>query len=152
MAQSSAQRKVPPIGQDVPLADSPFAGNGSGITAEDIRAAGPEPGKSKPETELIIEALQRIYVGMGVGLAFLPNLQLDGMLVASSADDLAESWRDLLDNDPKVRRMLRKLLKSSAWGAVITAHMGVAIAIAKNHPEGIQHLIRRRSSETLSSE
>lgn len=131
----------------VPLSESPFADN-PGPSVDDVRAAAPEPGKSKPETELILDALERIYAGVGIGIAFVPSLAADGMIVASSATDLAESWRDLLDNDPKVRKILRKLLKSSAWGTVITAHMAVAVAIAKNHPEGLSHLVKpKRKSD-----
>lgn len=126
----------------VPVGDSPFAesdtGKGGPIPIDEL----PPQSKSKAETELILKSMLGGYVGIGKVVA-LVNRD-DGIAIARNAEDLCESWRMLLDNDPKLRKTMLRTIKGSGWGAVISAHAGVALAILGNHPTAVQHLYERR--------
>lgn len=100
--------------------------------------------KSKSDTELIITALTQAYATVGQGIFLFVNQQ-DGRLIVSESEDLAESWRNLLDNDPKLRRIMKGMIKGGGWGTVITAHLAVATAIVGNHPGAMQHLFKKKS-------
>lgn len=56
-----------------------------------------------------------------------------GPAIAGSAHTAAVAWDELAQKNPAVRRSLRKLTQGSAWGAVLAAHMPIAIAIAGAH-------------------
>lgn len=127
--------------QTIPEDKSPFRDE---PTEKEIKDAAPKV-KSKPDTELIIKALTKTYVGVGVGVGFFSPM--DSMAIVSNAEDLAESWRTLLDNDPKMRRIMKKFTESSGWGSVVAAHGLVATQIMKNHEVNFGHLIKPKAKE-----
>jgi hypothetical protein len=55
------------------------------------------------------------------------------MMIAASATQLAESWRPLLESDPKVRKFWQKITTGGGWGAVTLAHGMLAIGIMRAH-------------------
>jgi hypothetical protein len=83
---------------------------------------------------------------MGVTLVSMP----DGMRIIQNAETLTESWRQILDNDTKLRRLMKKLIQGSGWGAVIAAHIAVAIPIINNHTDGFGHLFSGRQATPQS--
>lgn len=124
---------APPLGREIPTPTVP---------------------KGHIDTQKIINALTRSYTAAGVGLATAGKLKgsdslvADGAVLIGSANELAESWRELLDNDPKVRKALKKLIETSGWTAVIMAHGGLIATIAKeNHGATLSGLIRRRTHQ-----
>jgi hypothetical protein len=100
--------------------------------------------RSKAETELILKSLAKTYalVAQFVMLVSIP----DGALIAQNIDDLTDSWRQLLDDDPKLRKTMLKLVKSSGWGTVISAHLAVALPMAVNHKDQFGHLIKPKTA------
>ena len=134
---------------DVGSAPTFSATNGEAPFAETLDDIKPEMAKSKADTELIIEALKQAYVL--VGTVTIPFSQADGFVIVRNAEDMAESWRMLLDNDIKLRKRMKTLIQGSGWGTVITAHVPVVIAIMQNHKDSFDHLVKRRSTTTAQS-
>lgn len=118
--------------------DSFFNGKTDGIP--DIEM--PELPRSKAETELILKSLAKTYA-LTAQFVMLVSIQ-DGATIARNIDELTESWRQLLDDDPKLRKTMLKLVKSSGWGTVISAHLAVGLPIALNHKDKFVHLVKPR--------
>lgn len=72
---------------------------------------------------------------------------VDAQVIASNASELAESWRGLLENNPKVRASFMKMMEASGWSTVIMAHLMVALPIFKNHQASFEHLTNKRNSD-----
>lgn len=89
-------------------------------------------GVTSVATDKIIDALTETYAAIGMGIAFTIDGQ-DGQQIVMNAPKLAESWRDLLDNDPKVKKALQKLVQASGWSTVMVAHITVAAPIVMRH-------------------
>lgn len=76
-------------------------------------------------------ALARMYVAIGMSVfPFDPHC---GRTIIDSADQCAEALEELAKTNPEVRRILISLVTASAWGAVITAHAPIVMAIALHH-------------------
>jgi hypothetical protein len=129
-------------------ADAPTFPNGDAgrETLDDIK---PDMAKSKADTNLIIEALKQAYVL--VGTVTVAINAPDGFVIVRNAEDMAESWRMILDNDAKLRRRMKSLIQGSGWGTVITAHVPVVIAILNNHKGSFEHLVKRRDTANQSA-
>ena len=124
--------------------------NGDEQFQKELADAMPAMGKSKADTNLIIEALKQSYALIGtIAVAFSPA---DGFIIVKNAEDLAESWRMILDNDPKLRRRMKSLIQGSGWGTVVTAHVAVAVPILNNHRNSFEHLIRKRQPTDANSD
>lgn len=90
-----------------------------------------KPRSSGKSVDTLIAQIAQVYTGLGIGVSFLPNGQMPGMIVANEAGRLAESWRSLIERDSRVRAMWEKMVTGSGWASVITAHALVASAIVK---------------------
>ena len=126
------------------MSEAPSFGpsNGDAAFDKELADAMPPMAKSKADTNLIIEALKQTYTLIGtISVAFSP---VDGLIIVRNAEDLAESWRMILDNDAKLRRRMKSLIQGSGWGTVVTAHVAVAVPLINNHRDKFQHLIRKR--------
>lgn len=151
--RATAARKrvaLPPSvsSEPVDMADAPIFPDGESAreTLDDLK---PEMAKSKADTNLIIESLKQAYVLVGtVTVAIHPA---DGFVIVRNAEDMAESWRMILDNDPKLRKRMKTMIQGSGWGTVITAHVPVVIAIMNNHKGSFEHLVKRRESADQSA-
>lgn len=51
-----------------------------------------------------------------------------GSSVIDNAPALGEAWSKVADENPQVREAIERLLTVSVWGALITAHLPIAIA------------------------
>lgn len=91
-------------------------------------------GTPSTSTDKIIDALGELYVAVGFGVSFIDNF--DGMTITQASGNLAESWRPLIDNDPKIKKALSKLVEASGWGGVLIAHAMVAAPIVAHHSNG----------------
>jgi len=69
--------------------------------------------------------------------------QFDAMAIANSSDKLAKSWITLAESDPKVRKFLEKMVTGTGWGAVIVAHLMVAVPILIHHEKIPTGLMQR---------
>lgn len=106
------------------------------------RAANTTGGRTK-SIDILISQMTDLYAGVATGLTFLPSekVQVDGMILASGASKLAESWRPLIENDPKIRKFWTRMTTGSGYGAVIIAHVMIALPILSNHglvPNGVK--------------
>lgn len=143
MATSSARRSpsadLPPTIASTPLDDGPdpFV-EGGGIPDFSGMV---EERKSSKETDVIIAALGQTYV-IAAQVVSLFNIK-DGLAIGQRIPELTESWRKLLDDDPKLRKRMLGMAKASGWGAVFAAHAMVALPIIANHKDDFGHLIKR---------
>ncbi len=131
---------------EVPPEDSPFA-KGSPDFQPDaaVKAIAPDMPKSHAETEFILKALLKTYTSTGILVsAFSPS---DGYLIVQNAEELTESWRQLLDTNPKMRKTMKKTIEGGAWGAVISAHLMVAVPIFNNHRDKFTHLVKPKNRD-----
>lgn len=119
--------------------DEFFNGAAQGIPDFDM----PDMPKSKAETELILKSLAKTYA-LTAQFVMLVSMK-DGAQIANNIETLTESWRQLLDDDPKLRKTMLKVVKSSGWGTVLSAHLAVALPIAVNHKDKFAHLIKPRT-------
>lgn len=82
-------------------------------------------------TDKLVEGIKQLYAQVGAIVCFVsPD---DGMIVATNAETLGESWRSLIERDANVRKMWEKMLMGSGWSGVIIAHALVAYPIVQNH-------------------
>lgn len=52
-----------------------------------------------------------------------------GIAVIESADDCGEAWEELARTNPRIRRVLLKMISGGAWGAVLMAHAPIFMAV-----------------------
>lgn len=83
--------------------------------------------------DMLIGQIADLHRNIGMGLSFVPNMSLDGMAVASEASKLAESWRPLIEKDPKIRKAWERITTGSGWGTVMLAYGGIGLTIASHH-------------------
>lgn len=154
MALTISEDDVPPIEPDEPTAIFPPAAPGEFICATcgfPIEfQQGKKRGKYHPEcrptqtattsrgsrttsVDTLISQIADLYRNVGFGVTLIPGAQLDGMAVSMEAGKLAESWRPLIEKDPKIRKAWERITTGSGWGTVVMVHAGIALAIASNH-------------------
>lgn len=68
-----------------------------------------------------------------VALAIMPFDAECAMAIMTAAPKAAESLNELAKVNPGVKRVLIMLTQTSAWGAVITAHLPIIIAVSVHH-------------------
>ena len=88
--------------------------------------------------------LTQVYAFAGTAVfAFDPYC---GRAILTSAESAAEAMDQLARENPAVKRVLEALVKTSALGTVIAAHMPIIMAIAMHHgPENISEIMTRVS-------
>lgn len=137
--------------ESIPEDSTPFSkrrASARQATREDVGE--PDTKKLKPDTVLIIDSLRKTYWGLGVGIRVFDPVA--GMQIAAAANDLAESWTTVLENDTKLRRMMKKMITGGGWSTVILAHLVVALPIMESHGVSFSHLIRRKNQESEGAE
>lgn len=87
----------------------------------------------------ITKGLTSWYVTAGTAVSVIPSpraaepmngtvAQVIGLNMASNAQECAQAWAQLADENPAVREVLERVLTVSAIAAVITAHMPILAA------------------------
>lgn len=72
------------------------------------------------------EALTRYYILLGMGISPMrPQL---GAALAAQAEECAKAWCDVAKENDSVRRVILWLVEGGAWGALLLAHLPIAIA------------------------
>jgi hypothetical protein len=107
------------------------------------RASSPAPGAPltpdearrfvKDDTEhyrpgLLVKPLQDLYAAAGT--VTLPFNAPVGTALLQNAETCAISLDNAAKQDPRIRKALMSLVKTSVWGPVIAAHMPIAMALA----------------------
>lgn len=84
-----------------------------------------------------VEPLMEMYGFIALGLmAVDPQC---AMAIMEAAPKAAESLDALAKKNPGVRRVLVMLTQTSAWGAVIAAHMPIIVAISVHHIPAVKN-------------
>lgn len=89
-------------------------------------------GRKSASIDALVEQIATFYTMAGFGLTMYKPLQFEGMVVSSEASKLAESWRSLLESNPKVRKVWERMFTASAYGSIVTAHLAVLLPIAQH--------------------
>lgn len=110
-----------------PRKATPPSGERSSSPRNDARPKAGRPSKDA----LMTEKLADIYGFVGLGVAwFAPE---DGRIIIERSEACAASLVTWSKESAPVAKFLDRLVTTSAIGAVITAHVGLGLAIAANH-------------------
>lgn len=77
--------------------------------------------RAAPGARKLHEQLTELYVSIGT-IAITPLDPLAGALFVARSDELAQTWVDLAETNPAVKRALQKLVEAGGWGGVVIAH------------------------------
>lgn len=103
----------------------------------------PTPPKHKPKQ--LESQLAGMYTMAGLGV-FSFDQQL-GAVIMSKSDECAKALSDVADKNPAVKKALNNMLATSAWGAVISAHLPIVVLAATKYvPQ-----LNERYGETVSA-
>lgn len=103
----------------------------------------PTPGKSKRRSQLEIQ-LEAQYAMLGTAL-FLIDPQTSAV-VLHQAPKCAAALTELANKNPAVKNALESLMTTSAWGAVITAHLPIVVQVGTKYVP----MLRERYSDTVA--
>lgn len=90
-----------------------------------------KPPKPAVTDDVLTKALSEMYAFGAVML--MPVDQVCATAIVNSAEPCAQSLVKLSKENASVRRVLEGLTQTSAWGAVIAAHLPIAMAVAGHH-------------------
>lgn len=74
-----------------------------------------------------------------IALAIMPFDAECAMAIMQAAPKAAESLNELAKINPGVKRVLIAITQTSAWGAVITAHLPIIIAVTVHHVPAVKN-------------
>jgi hypothetical protein len=125
--------------------------------------SGPRPGRApRDETPKLKPAAPRmpagglaqplndIYVMIGALLA--PIDPTCGGAIIRQAPECAKALEALAKQNPEVRRVLVALVSTSAYGAVITAHIPIVLAVATHHLPAMRPAEDRSSNQDVPAD
>lgn len=111
-----------------PVTDHDKPGAGDGKPA----ASGKRPPKRTPPNSAKLRGqLTELYVSIGT-LVVTPVDRLAGALMVAQAEDLAQTWVDLADANPAVKKALQRLVEAGGWGGVVIAHGMLLMPVLAN--------------------
>lgn len=97
----------------------------------------PRKAASTPVSSFNKTAVRKSLVGLyeAAGLAVMP---FDPQCASVFGDDefvngAVDSWLELADTNPLMRKWLTKLTQTTGWGKVIMAHLPLIMAVASHH-------------------
>ena len=98
-----------------------------------------------------IEPLTELYTTLGMML--MPFDAHCSNVVIKSAGQCAEAMDELAYQNESVRRALAAITQTSAWGAVIFAHMPIILAVVMHHgpgklPDAMMGMVVPRNEES----
>jgi hypothetical protein len=125
----------------------PFAEDVAPKTAKRGRAASV---KAEPQTPayragVIAKGFENIYAT--VGMTVFAFDQHCGQTIIENSEKMAASLDVLAKNNPAVRRVLSKMLTTSAWSEVIIAHAPLVMAIAGHHVPAVRSMLGMDAEE-----
>lgn len=89
----------------------------------------PTPIKGRKRT--LQKDLEGLYTMIGTGIFPFDNQV--GVVVLESAENCASSLADLAEKNPRLKKQLQSMLSAGAYGAVISAHLPIAVIIATKY-------------------
>lgn len=133
----TTQIPKPPRGESPPRANrpNPSGAGGSGARGgESSGAAAPTPSFKGNDAKLH-GALVQFYGTVGMGMHALATMRGDvGMVAASvnivaSAEDTANAWVELAQNNAQVRKMLEGFIQGSAVATLVGCHVTMIVPV-----------------------
>jgi hypothetical protein len=88
-------------------------------------------GFRKPRKGSLVKPLTKTYAS--VGMLLLPFDEVCGQTLINSAEQCAIALDDLAQTNDTIARVLVALVETSAWGAVIAAHLPLLMVVASHH-------------------
>lgn len=114
---------------------SKFSGSGSGpATAPTGARPGGNPlsaRSSNPRPSNIEKGLLKLYEQIGT-ITLLVD-PVCGTAIIEDADVLAHALAEYAKTNPKVEKAIRKLIETSAFGQMLTAHLPLILTVASHH-------------------
>lgn len=106
----------------------------------------PAPPKGKRKTALRT-SLEGMYATAGT-LVYVADQQT-GTVILEQGPKCAEALDELAQKDPKIKAALESMLSTSAWGAVIAAHLPILVQVGTTY---IPPLTARYKSQMANRE
>lgn len=110
--------------------DAPFEETPRATTFLDDEPTPIEVAKKRRGTKIENE-LSALYMSAAMMIA-IADPQL-GQMVAQQTPDCAKAFSELAAKNPRVRRALEAMLETSAWSAVVAAHLPIAVFTATKY-------------------
>lgn len=106
----------------------------------------PKPGEGKEESPkatyrpgMLVKPLTGFYETIG-GLVILGD-QMCGQAIIDSAEEAAKSLDELARTNPRVRRVLMRIIEGSAITKVVVAHLPILMVVLAHHfPNALKYL------------
>jgi hypothetical protein len=73
------------------------------------------------------EKIEQLYTALAMGV--MPFKPKTAQMIAQSAEDCANAWFQLADENDSVRRTLLMFIEGGAWGALFAAHMPILMSL-----------------------
>lgn len=86
---------------------------------------------SKPSNTMLRKGLEKMYANMGT-MIFIVDPMV-GTTILNQSAACAASLDELAKTNPKVRAALMRMMETNAYGAVLAAHLPIAVAIATKY-------------------
>lgn len=118
-----------PAEADAQLGDAPSTPPPEPPLADDAAPRG--PGRPRGSRSALAPRIADALTGLALPVALVN--QADALAIVEHAEPIAYALDRLAKENPAVKRVLERLLTSSAWGGVIVAVLPLVIAIAGNH-------------------
>lgn len=108
-----------------------------------------------PRATALEKKLEKFYGG--IGLAVYGFDQQCGTVIIANATNMAASLDVLAKQNPEVRKVLERLMETSAYGLVLAAHAPVIFAIASHHVPRVREMAetmaeRMHAAEAMGAE
>lgn len=98
-----------------------------------------EPSKRPPGRKPALEKrLEEFFVTVSMGVTFTGDFY-SAEILRQSAENMAQAWNRLAQQDARVKRVIERMLDGGAWGQVISVNIAVALPIMQHHgiyPQG----------------
>jgi hypothetical protein len=89
------------------------------------------PDFKKGRTPKLQKDLENLYTMIGTGIFPFDNQV--GVVILESGQNCASSLYELAQKNPRLRKQLESMLSAGAYGAVISAHLPIAVIIATKY-------------------
>lgn len=110
-----------------------------------------EPKKLPPRRRgSLVKPLEEMYVT--IGMSVMAFDQPCGIAITNSATRCAEALDNLAYENDAVRRVILRLIETSAWGGVVMAHSPIIMAIAVHHIPGAKDIVAKVMAARVPSE
>ncbi len=139
---------------DIPIEESPpvVTPKASRVKREkSTKTAASKPRTAPPyRAGQFVQPLTQMYAF--IGMAVLPFDPTCGTAVMQSGEECAKSLDELAKSNIAVRRALYALTATSAWGAVIAAHVPILVAVGSHHVPAVRDSLERMGEGMVNSD